>query len=346
MLLARDVYNEKGAVAFKEGAKLSNSQIEHIKKQGFAGVYILDICSDDITCEPVVPDYDYLNVVRAVEDYVRRAERSEAGEPVHVTEEEQRRVVDPVMEALMGRHRLMVDVFDIKPFAIYEPCHAAMVMVLSVAIGIKLKMPEAQLYDLATAALLHDIGTAFLPEGILNRPGRLTDEEFEMVKNHVRKGYEYLVYNHSLSEAASIGVMQHHENYDGTGYPDGLRRKNISVYGRIIAVTDVYDALVSKRSFRQAMYPVQALDIIEQQADRKFDPDIVGALASFVAPYPSGSIVSLKTGETCIVKRNYPEDLARPLLRVYDERSSAGALIDLHTDPAYKGTRIIKNIDI
>jgi HD-GYP domain-containing protein (c-di-GMP phosphodiesterase class II) len=241
---------------------------------------------------------------------------------------------------------MVIDVFDIKPFASYESCHAAMVMILSVAIGIKLKMSEAQLYDLGTAALLHDIGTAFLPEGILNRPGRLTDEEFDMVKNHVRKGYEYLIYSHSLSEAASVGVMQHHENYDGTGYPDGLRRKNISVYGRIIAVTDVYDALVSKRSFRQAMYPAQALDIIEQQSDRKFDPDIVGALASFVAPYPSGTIVSLKTGETCIVKRNYQEDLSRPLLRVYNEKSSAGQLIDLHNDPTYKSSRIVKTLDV
>jgi hypothetical protein len=346
MLLGRDMYDAKYALAFKEGVKLSGAQVEAIRKLGFPGVYILDISSDDIVSEPLVADRDYLNVVKAVETYVGWAPRSEAGKHVHVSEEEQRKVVDPVIASLQNRRNLIIETIDTKPFASYEYFHSAMVMVLSVAIGIKLNIAGTQLYELAVAALLHDIGTAFLPEDILNRPGRLTDEEFELVKQHVKKGYDYLIHSHSLSEAASIGAMQHHENYDGTGYPDGLRRKNISLYGRIIAVADVYDALVSKRSFRAAMYPSQALDIMQQQADRKFDTDIVRALSSIVAPYPPGTIVSLKSGETCIVTQNHPDDLAHPKLRVYDERSAGGRVIDLHVDPDYRNVRVTKVVDI
>jgi HD-GYP domain-containing protein (c-di-GMP phosphodiesterase class II) len=166
-----------------------------------------------------------------------------------------------------------------------------------------------------------------------------------MIKGHVRKGTEYLERNFALTPAMAQGVLQHHENYDGTGYPNGLRRKNISLYGRILAVCDVYDALVSKRVFRQAMYPVAALEVLQQQSDRKFDPDIVDALDSIVAPYPTGCLVKLKSGEVCIVARNYPDAPKTPLLQAYNGRRPQPVFYDLAHDPTYHNTKIIKVVD-
>jgi HD-GYP domain-containing protein (c-di-GMP phosphodiesterase class II) len=347
MLIARDIHDAKSNIFLREGMKLANKQIEQLGKQGFAGAYILDVASDDIVSDPIITAKEYLTAQRAITKYMDMAYKSSGVNSVSVSIDEQKSIVMPVLETLRKKEdHLLVETFDIKPFAAYEPCHAVMVMVLSLAIGMKIGMSDEQLFELGIGALLHDIGTAFLPENILNRPGKLTDEEYELVKGHVKKGYEYLMNNYSLSSAASIGAMQHHESYDGTGYPDGLRKKNISVFGRIIAITDVYDALVSKRAFRAAMYPMQAIDTVQNLADRKFDPEIVNTLSSIIAPFPLGSVVYLKTGETCIVKHNYPENLLHPLLRIFDIESANSREIDMSSDPDYKNIRITKIVEV
>ena len=347
MLLARDIFDEKTDVFLREGVKLGNKEIDKLGKQGFSGAYILDVASDDIISDSIITAREYLTAQRAVNKYMQMAYKSGGEGGVAVSVDEQKSVVMPILETLRTKEQhLLVESLDLKPFAAYESCHAVMVMVLSMAIGIKLKMTDEQLFELGIGALLHDIGTAFLPEHILNRPGKLTDEEFNIVKGHVKKGYEYLMNNYSLSSAASMGAMQHHESYDGTGYPDGLRKKNISVFGRIIAITDVYDALVSKRAFRAAMYPMQAVETVQNLSDRKFDPEIVNTLSEIIAPFPLGSVVQLRSGETCIVKMNYPEDLLHPLVRIFDERSSNSKIIDMHNDPEYKNTRVVKIVEI
>jgi HD-GYP domain-containing protein (c-di-GMP phosphodiesterase class II) len=342
MLLARSLYDERYQPAFKEGLKLSSAQADAIKKAGYAGAYVLDPVADEVVPDPFVPDRAYLYAAQFVERYNERARHEETYDTT-VAVEEQEGAVGPVIEALASKPHLFVDSIDTKPYAGYDDYHAAMVMSLSLALGMRLGLRNQQLFELGVAALLHDIGNAFLPVGLFNRPGRLTDEEFEAMKQHVQKGYDYLVERCSLSASASLGAMQHHENYDGTGYPNGLRRKNISLYGRIITIVDVYDALVSKRSFRAALYPNQALEMVMQQADRKFDPDIADELTRLVAPYPTGTTVQLKTGERCLVLRNHPEDLTRPLLQLLD--GPARPPVDMRTDPDYRKIRITKVVE-
>ena len=344
MLLARNMYDEKLDIAFKEGLKLKNDHIDRISKMGYPGAYILDACANDVTPEPIIPEEMYVGLVKAARGYLLKA-RDDKDMKVTVSEEEHREVVMPVIEALKSRQKLIVETIDIKPFAGYDYFHATQVMLLSLLVGIKLNLEDRQLYDLAVSSLLHDVGNAFLPEDILNRPGVLTDEEFAMVKQHVQKGVDYMKNSYNLSPTACLGALQHHENYDGTGYPDNLKRKKISLFGRIIAIADVYDALVSKRAFRVAMYPYQALEVVEQRADRKFDPDIVALLGSVLAPYPTGVLVDLKSGERCIVSRNHYNDIKRPRLTLYDGRRPRYEYIDLHSDPAHAKTRIIRIVE-
>jgi HD-GYP domain-containing protein (c-di-GMP phosphodiesterase class II) len=344
MLLARNLYSERYEVAYDSGTKLKSTQAEAIKKAGYSGSYILDAASDEVVADPIIPDESYLLVARSSDRYSVQA-RSEDRENLRVTQEEQEAIVLPVIEALRAKPNLVIEAIDTKPYEGYDDFHAAMVMIISLALGIKMELDDKQLFELGIAALLHDIGNALLPLHLLHRPGKLTDEEYELIKQHVEKGYDYLVSNCSLPAPASLGAMQHHENYDGTGYPNGLRRKNISVYGRVIAIADTYDALISKRSFRAALYPMQALDMVQQHADRKFDPDIVETLTQIIAPYPVGTVVQLRTGEQCLVLRNHPEDLTHPLLEHYTGRARTHRYIDLRTDTTYKNVRITKIID-
>jgi HD-GYP domain-containing protein (c-di-GMP phosphodiesterase class II) len=344
MLLARNLFDEQCNKVFVDGQKLSNRDVDRIKKAGYPGAYILDPCADEIVAEPVLEESLYYEVVAAVSNIMQKI-RDDSALSYGMSRAGQQAIVQPILDHLLEYQDALIDYIDIRPYAGYEDFHAAMVTVLSLRIGIRLNLSSEQLLELGIASLFHDVGSAFLPLSLLNRPGKLTDEEFDMVKEHVKKGAEYLERNFSLSPAMSQGVLQHHENYDGTGYPNGLRRKNISLYGRIIAVCDVYDALVSKRAFRAAMYPVAALDVLQQQSDRKFDPDIVDVLDSIIAPYPTGCLVKLKTGEQCIVAKNHVQDPKKPLLQAYNGKKQQPVFYDLLHDASYADARIIKIID-
>jgi HD-GYP domain-containing protein (c-di-GMP phosphodiesterase class II) len=331
MILSRNIIGENCAVLFPANTKLKADHIEKINRLGFSGAYTKNETYDEIMPEPIVPEELYLDAVRAAKDFITEARSSgEKADRSVKFSDEKRDVVTPVIDALSEKKRRLLDYIDQKPYKEYEYYHAASGMILSLLIGFELGLDKERLYELGAAALFHDIGSAFLPPEILNRPGTLTDEEFETVKRHTEKGFAYLHNRFMLSEEASMGALQHHENYDGTGYPNGLKRKQISLVGRIIAVTDVYDALVSRRPFRAAMYARQGLEILEQKSDRKFDPDIVDAFTKAVAPFPSGVAVKLSNGERAVVFRNRRDNPNRPGLISTDRK---GEYIDLAKDP-------------
>ncbi|MDR2109304.1 MAG: HD-GYP domain-containing protein [Coriobacteriales bacterium] len=344
MLLARNLFDEGCNKAFVDGQKLSNRDVEKIKKAGYPGAYILDPCADEIVAEPIISEALYYGAVCATANIIDNV-RHDTSFSYTVSRTGQREIVEPVLNALIERQGVLIDYIDTRPYGGYDDFHAVMVMILALRIGIKLQLPYEQLIEMGISSLFHDVGSAFLPAGLLTRPGKLTDEEFDMVKMHVEKGNAYLQRNFTFTPLMSQGVLQHHENYDGTGYPHRLRRKNISLFGRIIAICDVYDALVSKRAFRAAMFPVAALEVLQQQSDRKFDPDIVDALDSIIAPYPTGCLVKLKSGENCIVARNFAQSPKTPLLQAYDGRKPQPVYYDLLNDPAYSNTRILKFMD-
>lgn len=150
---------------------------------------------------------------------------------------------------------------------------------------------------------------------LINKPGRLTDEEFELVKKHTLFGGEYLKSHDLVDFDVYNGVLMHHEKYDGTGYPFGLKGENIPLFGRIIAVADVYDALTSNRSYRPAKEPSEAFEFLLGGADSHFDVNMVRAFSKKIAPYPIGSIVGLSNGDTGLVINVNPDYPLRPEVR-------------------------------
>jgi HD-GYP domain-containing protein (c-di-GMP phosphodiesterase class II) len=168
--------------------------------------------------------------------------------------------------------RALVNAIDKKDQ--YTSGHSERVGTLARLTGREMGLPPEQLQELEWAGLLHDIGKIGIPEQILNKPGRLTDDEFAVIKSHPQMSYDV------LSPVASLGpvlqaVMEHHENFDGSGYPRGLRGEAISLAGRILHVVDVFDALTSSRSYRGAYDPKRALTMIQREAGTKLDPGVV-----------------------------------------------------------------------
>jgi HD-GYP domain-containing protein (c-di-GMP phosphodiesterase class II) len=342
MVFAQNIFGEHGEKVYDDGRKISQKEIDTINKLGFPGAYIEDDLSRDLVPEPLVPYELYMNATAALKYFMDLARSQTNAKDKDHDLERQHDVVMPIIDVLLKKKRRVIDYIEAKPFKEYDNFHAVSVMIMSLLCGIEIGLDGKKLYELGVASLLHDIGNAFLPAEILNRPGELSDEEYEIVKQHVQSGYDYLHEYHELSPEASMGALEHHENYDGTGYPNKLKRKQISLVGRIVAVADVYDALVSRRPYRAAKFAGEGLDILEQGADRKFDPDIVNTFVKFVAPYPCGVSVILSSGEKAIVFHNYMESLRRPrLLRIDD---STGQYIDLAKDPNYAKTKVRKII--
>jgi HD-GYP domain-containing protein (c-di-GMP phosphodiesterase class II) len=170
----------------------------------------------------------------------------------------------------------------------YTSGHSERVGYLARLIGRRMGVPASELQVLEISGLLHDVGKIGIPEGILCKPGRLTREEYDIVKNHPRMGHEILTPMASFGGVLD-GVLHHHENPDGSGYPAGLMGDEIPLFARIIHVVDVFDALTSTRSYRVAYSREQACDILREEAGSKLDPEVVATFLDIIPAFQTNS---------------------------------------------------------
>ncbi|MFA6808906.1 MAG: HD-GYP domain-containing protein, partial [Eubacteriales bacterium] len=164
--------------------------------------------------------------------------------------------------------------------------------------------------------IMHDIGKTMISRDIINKKGRLKEEEYAEIKKHCLFGFDVIRKNRDFSLHSAHVALQHHEQWLGTGYPRGIKGEDIHEYGRIAAVADVYDALTSVRPYRGAMQPYEAYEYIVAQSGYQFDPEIVRIFMKCVAVYPLGTGVLLSNGQRGNVIRQNPGFSTRPVVRV------------------------------
>lgn len=233
-----------------------------------------------------------------------------------------------LVKGLTVNNNLLVNIVDLKMYDDYTYHHSLSVAVMALAIGMQLGLTTSQLQNLTLSGLLHDIGKVAVPIEIINKPSRLTPEEFEIVKCHPMNAGVSLWKRLLVPADVYLGIISHHERFDGTGYPNHLVGKNIPLFGRILAVADVYDALTSQRSYRAPAPPNEAVEYIMGGIGSAFDEDIVKAFLHKVAAYPVGVKVRLSNDEIGTVLKNYPERPLRPIIAV---RNGAD-IYDLYRD--------------
>ena len=328
MVLGIPFYGLEFEVLKNAGEALCAKDLEILDELGYAGAYVDDELSKGIEPRDIIPHDMRINAVRATCDFFVEAglRAKNGGAPAKDTREKQMSIIMPVIDALMKNQNRIIDVIDLKSFDYYKYYHAVNVAVVSLLIGIESGLDRLQLYELGTASLLHDVGNIFIPKSILNKRGKLTKEEFEIIKSHSQIGFEYLRENFDISIEACMGALQHHERYNGTGYPGKLKRDEISLYGRIIAIAEVYDALTSKRPFRSQSSLSFSMNYMDENSGLLFDPDVFEVFSGLVSKYPSGTCVVLDDGTRCIAAGNSPGDTAAPLLRKLED---ADAAVDL-----------------
>lgn len=225
-------------------------------------------------------------------------------------------LVDDVVESIDRHPDALLSLARLKNADEYTYMHSVAVCALMVALGRQLGLSDSQLREAGMAGMLHDLGKAAMPQDILNKPGRLSPEEFTIIKQHPIRGYEMLQETGTVSDGVLDVCRHHHERVDGTGYPDALSGANISLLAQMGAVCDVYDAVTSDRPYKGGWDPAHALS---QMASWKghFEPSIFHSFVKSVGIYPTGSLVRMRSGRLAVVLDQNPAALTKPRVRVF-----------------------------
>ena len=220
--------------------------------------------------------------------------------------------------------------------------------ILAETIANFMKLPEDYIDDLVIGTLLHDCGMLRISDTILKKKGQLSDTEMQTVAAHTVYGYKTILSEFMYTERIAMLVLQHHERWDGKGYPNGLNKESIEIGARIIAVVDAFVAMTSQKAYRSALLGYDAMKTLLADKGRRFDYEVIKAMIQSIGVYPIGSIVLMNDTSIARVAGIAPDAPLRPLIRILIDETghqypnNKGKLIDLRE---YKNTFIIKAVD-
>lgn len=253
-------------------------------------------------------------------------------------------VVDKIINELEGTNEVYLDLNKFRKFDNYTYIHSVNVAILATLIGLHMGFTGQKLRDLTLGAMFHDIGKSAIPFEILNKPSNLTDTEWEIIKKHPVLGEEMLKRANVSDEVLSI-IRHHHECWNGKGYPDGVLQRAISLNAQIVAVSDVFDALVSDRPYRKGLPPYYALEIIIAGSNEEFNEEIVKNFIQCLILYPQGSIVTLNTGEVGTVIEIQQNNPSRPMIKILFDKYGNYLQDDQFCDLSRELTKFVKSVD-
>lgn len=350
MKIAKQVYDADGNLLLGKGVTLNEFFVKRLQMLGIESIFIKDDAADD-----VIPHESISEIVRGatikhmkelfrpLEDIKKEMKNQTAAALLDSVKSPrfqqtfgnnpafqkiQNSAKDIVNEVLSGDVTLGLN--SIKSYDNYTFQHSIDVAIVSILIGRKLALPEKRLRELGIGCILHDMGKIFIPDSIVNKPGRLTDEEFERVKDHPVIGYEL------IKDVTTIGILpphvafQHHEKQDGSGYPRGLKGNNkldisgekgmIHLYASIAGVADVYDALSSDRPYRTALQPEKVIEIMMKMKGDHLNKSIFSIFLKIAPMYPVGTTIRMGSGKYPfhygVVIAINEQNLERPVVRL------------------------------
>lgn len=225
-------------------------------------------------------------------------------------------LVEEISNSVMRNPGALISLARLKTADDYTFMHSVAVCALMIALARQLGLDETQVREAGMAGLLHDLGKAMIPLDVLNKPGKLTDEEFDLVKTHPEEGHKLLLEGSSVSDVTKDVCLHHHEKIDGSGYPKGLNSETMSLFAKMGAVCDVYDAVTSNRPYKAGWDPAES---IKRMAEWKghFDPLVFQAFVKSLGIYPIGSLVKLASGKLGVVIEQGEQSLLKPKVKVF-----------------------------
>jgi putative nucleotidyltransferase with HDIG domain len=315
----------------REGLIVSQAQIEAIKDEGYLELFV-EQAGENFTLPgpgPAQPARTpaanlapyrqelgkaktiYADSLGFARDFIREAK---LGKPVNY--QASAPLVEEVIASVTRNPDALVSLIKLRAYDEYTYTHCINVSVLAVVFGRYLGLDEIRLRQLGSAGLFHDLGKTGVPDEILNKPGRLTEHEFQAIKAHPALGAELLSSQPGVPQEVLRAIREHHEKFNGQGYPQGLKDQTQSSGAQILSLADVYDALTSKRVYKDAVIPVGAMRIMFGMRGRDFSPDMVDSFIKCLGIFPVGSLVRLKNGAVAVVCRSNPREPLLPTVRI------------------------------
>ena len=315
MRLARPLYRNVDTM-LAAGVVLNERYITSIQRCGFSGVYIDDELSADIELDTMISDELRRETTKSLSRIIDIAASGGSGSARLPDIGSQ---IENIVDELFTNRDVMVNMLDLSSYDNYTCSHSLNVAILSIVLAMGMGFPRSETVGIGAGALLHDIGKVFVNKSILLKNGPLTDEEFDLIKKHPKDGFDYISKRYNLPLRHCATILDHHEKYDGSGYPNRKKGSDISLFGRICAVADVYDALASQRPYRGAVSPCECVEYIMGSSGTQFDPKVVDVFSQRIAPYPVGTSVRLSNGWVGLVVENYMSYSLRPRVRIYQQ---------------------------
>lgn len=326
MIIDQAIVDRAGRVLIARRTALDDYMISALAKMGVPGVYIREGEEEEEKEEKIV-------IPPAIQ---REIDAQSVADPakVELTESVKKRVAEGVqflyndtespdftnttkaitadlMKAITENDAIAVDINALKISDEYTFKHSLDVATMSMIIAKKYGFQDNEVYELGISGLLHDIGKSKIPNELLNKAGKLTDEEFALMKQHSLFSYSILKEKQDISNTIKMGVLQHHEKMNGSGYPMGVTSEKICLFARIISVVDIYDALVTERPYKKAYTPRDAVELIMSMTE-ELDINVMRSFMESIILYPVGSNVELSNGEFARVVENNAMYKLRP----------------------------------
>jgi HD-GYP domain-containing protein (c-di-GMP phosphodiesterase class II) len=228
-----------------------------------------------------------------------------------------RQLVEEISDSVARNPGALISLARLKTVDDYTYMHSVAVCAMMVGLAKQLGMEAEQVRLAGMAGLMHDLGKALMPMEVLNKPGKLTDAEFNIIKTHPSEGHRMLLTGRDVSPVVLDVCLHHHEKTDGSGYPKGLKADQISLFAKMGAVCDVYDAITSNRPYKLGWDPAESLRKMAEWANGHFDGKVFQAFVKSLGIYPIGSLVKLTSGRLGVVIEQTGKSLTTPTVKVF-----------------------------
>lgn len=329
MLLGTDVISSNGLTLIPKDTIVNDKHIFRLKLYQIMSVIIVE--NDQSETSIVIPAppndsliekvshsfVDFKKVYLEKEEIVsQKLHAISNGDPIHL--EDLLQISNSLLSSLATKSELFTYLYSLRATDDYTYSHSINVSLLCNVFGHWLKLSNEEINNLAIAGLLHDIGKIQVDQGILNKPGKLTAEEFLHIKRHSRLGYE-LIQNQDISEDIKYGILMHHEKMDGSGYPLHLLEKDIHYFAKIISIVDIYDAMTSNRSYHKKYSPFHVIQIFEQESFGVLDLTFLFVFLENIAHNYLGKQVVLSSGQEAKIVFIHNTSPSRPLVQIGEE---------------------------
>jgi len=322
MRLGKAIFSDDGLVLLGARMELTESMLARLERFGIQFIYVEDERTEDLVFREIVSQETRARAVGEVRAQFRSLmDNSMRKRSVNGLQLGRafRSVIDMILDDITASSDTMLMLVNIHASDHYLFQHSVNVCIYSSILGQAYGYGRSELYTLALGALLHDIGKTSLPQDVLLKPSRLTQEEFELIKTHTTVGYKMLKDEPNIPLLSAHIALQHHERLDGTGYPRGIAGHEIQEYAQWVGLADSYDAMTTHRVYRKAMLPHEAMERLYAGAGTLYDLSKIELFRDKVAIYPIGMLVGLNGGEIGVVVDVNAASPQRPVVRVlYD----------------------------